>query len=151
VNVRFLRSMIAPPPAVHDVVIHRPIDEVYRFCRDLTNVARYVGDVDRVEKLSDKAYRWHITPYGLSMTVVVTGEQPPQLLRYATRGPVRGVWEFHFISDRPGLTLVREKLQIPLGGPGRLALAIAGKFPDAEVRDNLARMKTLLDPTKEPR
>lgn len=146
--------MLAPPPATHEVVIHRPAEVVYRFCRDLTNAARYVGDVDRVEKLSDTAYRWHVTPFGVTMTVVVTGDQPPHHLRYGTRGPVRGVWEFRFISDRPDVTLVREKLQIPLGGPGRLALALAGKFPDAEVRDNLARMKTLLEqsaqPSKEP-
>ena len=149
VNAQILRWMIAPPPATHEVTIRRPVEAVYRFCRDLSNAARYVGDVDRVEQLSETTYRWHITPYGLNMTVVVLGEQPPNLLRYGTRGPVRGLWEFHFISDREGLTLVREKLHVPLGGPGRLLLAAARKFPDAEVRDNLARMKTLLDPSKD--
>lgn len=150
VNAQFLRSLVAPPPATHEVVIHRSPEVVYRFCRDLTNAARYVGDVSRVDKLSDTAYRWHITPFGVTMTVVVTGDQPPDHLRYATRGPVRGEWEFHFISDRPDMTLVRLKLHVPLGAPGRLMLAMAGKFPDTEVRDNLARMKSVLEqPVKE--
>ncbi|WP_433382125.1 SRPBCC family protein [Actinoplanes sp. CA-142083] len=128
-----------------EVVIRRPAEAVYGFCRDLTNVARYVGDVDRVEKLSELAYRWHVTPYGLTMTVVVSRELAPRYLRYGTRGSIRGVWELEFFADRPDVTRVRERLHVPLGVPGRLVLALAGKFPGSEVRENLARLKTVLE------
>ena len=134
----------------HEVVIRRPAETVYRFCRDLTNAARYVADVDRVARLSDVAYRWHVTgagPFSTSMTVIVTADQPPHLLRYRTRGPrsVRGEWELRFLSDRPDVTRVRETLRIPLGTPGRALLAVFGKFPDAEVRHNLGQLKQLLE------
>nr|WP_296066784.1 SRPBCC family protein [uncultured Actinoplanes sp.] len=134
----------------HEVVIRRPVETVYRFCRDLGNAARYVGDVDRVVRLSDVAYRWHVTgagPFATSMTVIVTADQPPHLLRYRTRGPhaVRAEWELRFLRDRPDVTRVRETLRIPLGAPGRMLLALLGKFPDAEVRRNLGQLKQVLE------
>jgi len=41
---------------------------------------------------------------------------------------------------------VRERLVIPLGGIGRAALALIGKFPDREVAANLTMLKMLLHP-----
>lgn len=146
---RSRRSFISSSTS-HEVVIRRPAETVYRFCRDLTNATRYVGDVDRTERLSDVAYRWHITERGrsaVSMTVTVTTDRPPHVLRYQSRGPraLRGEWEFRFFSDRPDVTRVNETLRTPLGAAGRLLLAILGKFPDIEVRDNLARLKHVLE------
>ena len=144
------RRPIIAAPATHEVVIGRPAEVVYRFCRDLTNAARYVGDVDRAERLSDVAYRWHVTQRGrlaVSMTVIVTADQPPHLLRYRSRGPraLRGEWEFRFSGERPDVTRVHETLRVPLGPVGRVLLAMLGKFPDAEVRDNLERMRHVLE------
>jgi uncharacterized membrane protein len=129
---RVLRSIVASP-AIHDVVIRRPAEAVYQFCRDLTNAARYVGDVDRAERLSDVAYRWHVTQRGrlaVSMMVIVIADQPPHLLRYRSRGPrtARREWEFLF-SDRPNVTRVHETLRVPLGPVGRILLALLGEFP----------------------
>jgi hypothetical protein len=36
----FLPSVLRSPPATHEVVVRRPVEVVYRFCRDRDNLNR---------------------------------------------------------------------------------------------------------------
>jgi uncharacterized membrane protein len=136
-----------------EVLINRPVEDVYRFYRDFTNLPRFLGDVVAVEQLSDTTYRWLVSgPFGarLPMTITVTEERLNRLLRYQSRGPapLRGRWELEFLAEADGRrTRVQERLVTPLGPLGRSVLALIGKFPDQEVADNLGRLKQVLEAT----
>jgi uncharacterized membrane protein len=78
----------------------------------------------------------------------VTDQRLNQLIRYetVTAPGLRTSWEIQFSTGRmPGETLVREVMQSPLGGLGRAALALIGKFPAQEVAANLHRLKELME------
>jgi uncharacterized membrane protein len=133
-----------------DVVIHRPVQEVYRFYRDFANLPRFLGDVVAVEQVADKTYRWVVAgPFGtrIPLTVTVTEEHADRLIRYQSGGPLlHGRWAVSFVpAPDAASTRVREQLVIPLGGIGRAALALIGKFPDREVAANLSTLKQLLE------
>jgi uncharacterized membrane protein len=134
-----------------DVVIRRPVQVVYSFYRNFTNLPRFLGDVIAVEQVADTTYRWIVAgPLGsrVPMTVTITEQRVNQLIRYQTSGPtpLRGQWELTFAVDTDaGGTRVQEQLVVPLGVLGRAMLAVIGKFPDREVATNLSRLKQLLE------
>jgi uncharacterized membrane protein len=142
-----------PETVTAEVVIHRPVQDVYGFYRNFANLPQIVGDVVAVEALNDASYRWVVAgPFGVRVrvTVTVTEQQTNHLLRYETRapGPLRARWQLVFDDDGdPDLagTRVREQLTIPLGGLGNILLAMVGKFPGREVTANLTRLKQLLE------
>jgi uncharacterized membrane protein len=138
-------------PVTDEVVIRRPVQDVYGFYRDFTNLPRFVGDVVAVKHVGDTTYRWVVAgPFGarLRVAVRITEQRVNRLIRYETRGPapLRARWQLEFAADNDaGKTRVREQLTTPLGLIGRSALALIGKFPDKEVRANLNRLKLLLE------
>jgi uncharacterized membrane protein len=143
------------PPLGHtatgEVVIRRPVHDVYGFYRNFANLPLFLGDVVAVEQRTDTITRWMVTgPLGTRtrMTVTVTEQRLDQLLRYRTGGPgpLGGRWELTFAVDTDtGGTRVRERLVVPLGALGSAVLAVIGKFPQREVTANLTRLKQLLE------
>lgn len=140
------------PPEDHaveaTVTIRRPVHEVFAFYRDFRNLPRFLGDVEAVEPLDSARSRWTIQgPLGIRVhwTTTVTEERPNELIRYEIAG-AGSSWEIHFApGPRAGSTAVREVMRTPFGKPGRAALLLLGKFPAAEVRANLRRLKQLLE------
>jgi uncharacterized membrane protein len=138
-------------PVTGEVVIRRPVADVYSFYRDFTNLPRFLGDVVTVEQVGDMTYRWLVSgPFGtrLPMTITVSEQRVDRLLRYQTRGPapLQARWELEFAADTDAPeTRVREQLVMPLGALGRSMLALIGKFPEREVAANLTRLKDLLE------
>jgi uncharacterized membrane protein len=133
------------------VTIQREIVEVYRFYRDFRNLPRFLGDVMAVELIDPVSSRWLIQgPLGMrvSWTIRVTVEQVDELICYETVSlpalKTRWVVRFGRGADS-GETEVSETMQMPLGGFGRAALALIGKFPGAEVAANLRRLKEVLE------
>ena len=133
------------------VVIQRPREEVFRFYRDFRNLPRFLGDVIAVEQVGPTTSRWRIQgPLGVraAWTVRVTEERTNELIRYETVNlpPLTTHWDIYFApGPRADETEVREVLKTPLGGLGRAALALIGKFPDKEVASNLNRLKELME------
>jgi uncharacterized membrane protein len=73
-----------------EVVIRRPVQDVYGFYRNFTNLPRFLGDIVAVEQVADETYRWTVVgPLGtrVPMTVTITEQRVNQLIRYQTRGP----------------------------------------------------------------
>jgi uncharacterized membrane protein len=133
------------------VVIRQPVERVFRFYRDFTNLPSFLGDVMRVEPIAPATSRWTIQgPLGLRVRwkVRVTEERADELICYetVTLPGVRTRWEIHFgPGPAPGESEVREVMTTPLGRVGRAALALLGKFPAEEVSANLHRLKELLE------
>jgi len=139
-----------------EVVIGRPVQVVYGFYRDFTNLPLVLGDVVAVEQVAGTTYRWIVAgPLGtrLPMTVTVIDQLVNERIHYQTGGPgpLSGQWELAFAVDTDsGGTRIREQLLVPMGAIGRAVLALIGKFPDREVAANLTRLKQLLETTTEP-
>ena len=133
------------------VTIQRRVVEVYGFYRDFRNLPRFLGDVMAVELIDPVTSRWLIQgPLGVrvSWTIRVTAERVNEVLCYETVSSpaLKTRWTVHFWSGADsGETEVREVMQMPLGGFGRAALALIGKFPGAEVAANLRRLKEVLE------
>jgi len=133
-----------------EVVIRRPVQDVYRFYRDFANLPAFLGDVVAVRQITDATYRWLVAgPFRtrLPLTVTITEERVDRLIRYQTTGPLpHGRWELSFTAESDARsTRVREQLVIPLGVVGRAVLALIGKFPAREVEANLTTLKQLLE------
>lgn len=133
------------------VVIRRPREEVFRFYRDFRNLPRFLGDVMAIEQVDSTSSRWTMQgPLGVRVgwTIRVTEERTNELIRYETVNTplLTTYWDIYFApGPRAGETEVREVMKAPLGGLGRAALALIGKFPDKEVASNLNRLKELLE------
>jgi uncharacterized membrane protein len=134
-----------------EVVIARPVHDVYAFYCDFANLPRFLGDVVAVQAVGNDAYRWTVSgPFGIRvpLTVVITEQRVDRLIRYRTCGPalLRAHWQIEFAAGPDARwTRLRERLVTPLGGVGRAVLSLIGKYPDREVAANLTALKTLLE------
>ena len=134
-----------------NVLIHRPVDEVFSFYRNFKNLPTFLGDVMDVEQIDTVTSRWIIQgPLGIKARWMtrVTEERTNELIRYetVTLPILRTSWEIHFAAGpEVGETAVREVMKVPLGTLGRVALALIGKFPAKEVPSNLHRLTQVLE------
>ncbi len=133
------------------VTVHRPVEEVFRFYRDFQNLPRFLGDVMDIEQIGPATSRWTIQgPLGIRVnwTMKVTEVRTNALIRYqtVTLPLLRTSWEIQFApGSQAGETEIREVMKVPLGRPGRAALALLGKFPAEEVAANLHRLKQIME------
>ena len=136
------------------VTIHRPVEDVFQFFNDFTNLPRFLGDVMAVQQIGPTTFRWTIQgPLGVRVntTIKVTEVRTNKLISYETVGLARlkSYWEVHFASGpEPGETEVREVMRIPFGRLGCAALRLIGKLPAEEVASNLHRLKELMETGK---
>jgi uncharacterized membrane protein len=136
------------------VVIRRPVEQVFNFYRDFTNLPKFSGDVMKIEQIDSVTSRWTIQgPLGIQAhwKVRVPEELTNELIRYGiVPSPgLKSEWEIHFApGSATGETEVREVMKAPLGRLGRVALALIGKFPAEEVSANLHRSKELMETGK---
>jgi uncharacterized membrane protein len=69
------------------VTIRRPVEEVFKFYRDFTNLPRFLGDVIATEQIGPATSQWTIQgPLGIraNWTIRVTEERTNELIRYET-------------------------------------------------------------------
>lgn len=133
------------------VIIQSPLEKVFGFYRDFTNLPRFLGDIMAIKLLGPTTSQWTIEgPLGIQAhwTVRVTEERTNELIRYetATLSALKTYWEIYFArGPEAGETEVREVMKVPLGKLGRAALALIGKFPAQEVTSNLHRLKQVME------
>jgi uncharacterized membrane protein len=134
-----------------NVLIRRPIDEVFGFCQNFENLPRFLGDVMHVKQFDPVTSRWTTQgPLGIQARwmVRVTEERVNELIRYetVTSPSLKTFWEIYFAAGPVvGETTVREVIKVPLGTLGRAALTLIGKFPAEEVASNLHRLKQVME------
>ncbi len=147
------RAALGGPGGIHiveQVRIARPLAEVYRFWRDLTNLPRFMRHVQSVTTDGRRSH-WVVRgPLGTSIEwdAEINYEVENKLIGWQTIGDptVVHAGSVNF-EEEPGGTLVRVKLQYDPPG-GRVGSAVAkllGDDPAAQVRDDLQRVKDLLE------
>ncbi len=134
-----------------EVVIDRPINEVYRFWRNFENLPRFLNHLESVAEREDGISHWVAKgPAGITAEwdARIINEIDNKIIAWqslkgstiATAGSV------NFRSTDCG-TQVRVRLQYnPPGGKLGAALAwMFGEEPTLQVKDDLHRLKTLLE------
>ena len=135
------------------VIVNRPPLEIYTFWRDFTNLSKFMDNIKSVEKLSDTRSHWVIkAPAGTSVEFDsrVVEDVPGRAIAWESEEgasvPNRGRVEFIETSTGNG-TNVRVTLSYdpPAGAAGRMVAKLFQREPAVQAREDLARLKQLLE------
>ena len=135
------------------VVINRPAREIYDFWRDFTNLSKFMDNIKSVEKLDEKRSHWVIkAPAGTSVEFNsrVVDEVPGRLIAWESEEgasvPNRGRVEFIETSSGTG-TNVRATISYdpPAGAAGRAVAKLFMREPSVQAREDLQRLKRLME------
>jgi len=135
------------------VTINRPLEEMYRFWRNLENLPRFMSHLESVERITDTLSRWRAKgPAGSTVewNAEIINEVPDQVIgwRSIEGSDVVSAGSVNFDEAAVGRgTRVRVRLQYSPPG-GKLGDAVARLFgSDAatEIRQDLQRFKQLVE------
>lgn len=135
------------------IIINRRPHEIYSFWRDFTNLPQFMDNVKSVEKLSDIRSHWVIkAPAGTSVEFDsrVVDDVPGRSISWESEEgasvPNRGRVEFIETSSGNG-TNVRVTLSYdpPAGAAGRVVAKLFQREPSVQAREDLARLKQVLE------
>jgi uncharacterized membrane protein len=134
------------------ITVNRSVPEVFSFWRDFANLPRFMAHLERVEVLDDRRSHWVAkAPAGhAEWDAEITDEEPDRRIRWRALEPagVPNSGEAVFASAPGGRgTEVRVRVAYrPPGGTAGAALAwLAGEEPDQQVREDLRRLKQVLE------
>ncbi len=135
------------------VTINRPIEELYRFWRNLENLPQFMHHLESVERVTDTLSRWRAKGPGdkvVEWNAEIINEVPNQVIgwRSIEGSDVVSAGSVNFDDAGPGRgTRVRVRLQYsPPGGKVGAALArLVGRDAASEIREDLRRFKRLLE------
>jgi uncharacterized membrane protein len=135
------------------VTINRPVDEVYRFWRDLENLPRFMRHLESVERVTGTLSRWRARgPGGVSVewNAEIINEVPNQVIgwRSLEGSDVVSAGSVNFDDAGGGRnTRVRVRLQYspPGGKAGAAVVKLMGQDPATEIRQDLQQLKQLVE------
>lgn len=153
------RELATPHEPIRGISLHRsltilrPVEEVYAFWRDFTNLPRFMRHLESVELLGDGLSRWKArAPAGLaaSWDAEITEERPNELIAWRSLpGSIvqnAGVVRFRSAPGDRGTELHVRLTYDPPGG--RITKALAMLFreePGQQVKDDLRRFKSMME------
>ena len=132
--------------------IERPAEDVFDFWRDLPNLPRFMQYVEHIDLLGDGKSHWAVKGPGgvkLEWDAQIINEQRPRLLAWESIGAsdVVSAGSVKFTPLGPDATDLEVRLQYdpPAGKVGAALAAIVGAAPSKVLRDDLNRLKQLLE------
>jgi carbon monoxide dehydrogenase subunit G len=135
------------PSASNEVVVDRPVADVFAFLADAENDAKWRPGVIEIKRESETTYRQTVEGPGgrsISANVELTESRPDELIAFrATSGPVRPNGRYVLVPEGEG-TRVRFELEAELGGLKRLMAPMVQKTMNSEVAA-LANLKRVLE------
>jgi uncharacterized membrane protein len=143
---------------LESVTINRPIEQLYRFWRNLENLPQFMRHLESVEKITDTISHWRAR--GPAATVVewdaeIFNEIPNKLIAWRSLegADVVSAGSVNFDADPDGRgTRVTVHLQYspPLGKVGAAIARLVGADAETEIREDLRRFKQLLESGEVP-
>jgi uncharacterized membrane protein len=134
------------------ITINRPVDEVYGFWRQLSNLPRFMSHLERVEELDRTRSRWVVRgPAGttVSWDAHIINEIPNELIGWQSVGnsDVVSAGSVHFNPSPYGGTELWIHLQYepPAGKLGAWVASLFGEEPSQQIRTDLQRLKAHLE------
>ena len=132
--------------------IDRAVEDVFDFWRDVTNLPRFMAYVDSVESHGDGTSHWVIKGPGgvtLEWDAHLVNEQRPRLIAWESVGSPdvfsAGSVKFTPLSADATDVEVRVQYDPPTIKAGAELAAIMGLSPAAVLREDLRRLKQLLE------
>lgn len=135
------------------ITINRPIDEVYRFWRDLENLPRFMAHLESVRVVGEGRSLWAArSPLGgtVEWEALTTEDRPNDLIAWRsvegsevdTAGSVR----FARAPGDRGTEVHVELTYSPPGGPlGVIVAKLLGEAPDQQLQDDLRHFKQVME------
>ena len=150
------RTALAGDRGVHvrdAISLEKPIDEVYRFWRRLENLPRFMSYLERVTEVDHQRSHWVARgPGGMRVEwdAEIINDVPNQVIAWRTLpgADVMSAGSVNFDTVRNGRsTQVSVHLQYapPGGRAGALAARLFGREPSQTVREDLRRLKQVLE------
>jgi uncharacterized membrane protein len=150
------RTALAGDRGVHvreSISLEKPIGEVYRFWRRLENLPRFMGYLERVTEIDQRRSHWVARgPGGIRVEwdAEIINDVPNQVIAWRTLpgADVMSAGSVNFDTVRKGRsTQVSVHLQYapPGGRAGALAAMLFGREPSQTVREDLRRLKQVLE------
>jgi uncharacterized membrane protein len=137
---------------LESITVARPVDEVFRFWRVLSNLPRFMQHLERVEELDRTRSRWTARgPAGtrVSWDAHIINEVPNEVIGWQSVGDadVVSAGSVHFTPTPQGGTEIVVHLQYdpPAGKIGAWFASLFGEEPSQQIRDDLGRLKTYLE------
>ena len=140
------------------VTINRPIEELYRFWRNLENLPQFMHHLESVERVTDTLSRWRARGPGgkiVEWNAEIINEVPNKVIgwRSIEGSDVVSAGSVNFDDVGPGRgTRVQVHLQYsPPGGKVGAAVArLLGRDAATEIREDLRRFKQILETGEVP-
>jgi uncharacterized membrane protein len=135
------------------ITINRPAEELYRFWRDLPNLARFMKRIAKVEVTGDRTSHWTAKTVGrvtLSWDAEITADEPNRRIAWRSKdgASVDTAGEVTFSPATGGRgTVVRVSMHYrpPGGVVGSMVAKILGKAADLQLRADLRRFAQLME------
>lgn len=137
------------------VIINKPARELYNFWRNFENLPQFMNNIESVKTLDEKRSHWKIkAPAGTSVEFdsYVVDDVPGRIIAWESEEgasvPNRGRVEF--IEAGAGSTTVRATISYdpPAGTAGRLVAKLFMREPQVQAREDLNRLKQLMESGK---
>jgi uncharacterized membrane protein len=152
-NDEFSKRLASGRHATAGVTIQRRADELYAVWRELTDLPRFIDDLERIEKLDERRSRWTVRgPAGreYSWEAQIINEEPGRVLAWRTDEnadvPHAGSVTFRELAHGRG-TEVRAVVQYlpPGGGMGDAFARAMGKDARSLLWIGLLRFRQLME------
>jgi uncharacterized membrane protein len=135
------------------ITINRAIEDVYRFWRRLENLPRFLRHLESVEVLDDRRSRWRAAaPAGMTVSweAEIVAEREPERIAWRSLdgSQIRNSGTVRF-ARAPGARGTEVHVQLmyapPAGALGRAVAWMFGEEPDQQIKEDLRRVKQLLE------
>jgi uncharacterized membrane protein len=135
------------------VTINRPRDEVYRFWRDLSNLALFMEHVESVSATAGNRSHWTAKGTGgkrMEWDAEIINESENELIAWrsldGSEVPNAGSVHFKDASGGRGTEVKVELQYVPPGGPvGAFAARLFSEEPAQQIHNDLKRLKARLE------
>jgi uncharacterized membrane protein len=139
------------------VTVNRPVLEVYRFWRNFENLPRFMDHLESVTVIDENQSHWVAKgPAGarVEWDAVIHNEIDDELIAWRSLpgSEVNNAGSVHFTPTPQGGTEVRVVLSYdpPAGRLGAVVAKLLGEEPSRQVRDDLRRLKQVMDAGEVP-
>lgn len=134
------------------VMIRRPVEEVYAFWRDFDNLSRFLSHVERIDEIDERRSHWVVRGPGnmrFEWDAEIISDDRDELLSWKSIGTPdvvsAGSVVFRAIGSEQTQVSVHFQYAPPGGKIGRGLAALFGQDPNAQVHEDLQRLKQLLE------